>query len=179
MNRIEDEEMLVVRYLKSKSQVAVPDDVYSMDEFNGFEPALDTMAPDYETDSPDGPGYETSVFVYRPSEGINWNDGINLFSRGGNPNVPAFAVQMTVKDVHDAGLYVASQPYDDGTPHASIRGFSDDGEIREDQSDQLAVSGHCVIRPDQEEAQLKRAAQIVAQNCANLKKQKVENERWC
>lgn len=163
MNLIEDESMLVVRYLKSKKQVTIPDDVRSVESFAGFEPVLSVMTPTYEPDSPDGPGYETSVFVYKPEEGVNWGDGVKLYEKNKNPDVPTFAVQLTVKDVKSIGLEVASQPFEDGSPHASIRGFSDDDKLREDQSDSLAVASRCIIRPDQEEKQKERAYQILRQ----------------
>ena len=166
MTEITNKEYLVVRYLKSKRQVSVPSNI---DEINDaeYEPILGVWHPRFEEVSVDGSGYETSVFVYSPTEGIDWDDGVNLFKANNNPSVPSFAVQTTVGAVNEQGLVVASQPLENNAPHASIRGWAEDEDERERQSDAIGVSSKVVIRPGQEEEQMNRAKEIVRQRQAN------------
>lgn len=159
MKLVSRDDLVVVRYLGSRKQVHVPQDVPSA-EAAFYEPNLRVLDPKYENDSPDGPGYETSVFVYNSEDEINWPDGVRLFQKMNNPDVPAMCVTASVKDVKEVGLIIASQPYDDGTPHASIRGWSDDDKKREEQSDQLTVKSHCVLRPSQKSDLEERAREI-------------------
>ena len=161
MTTITQPDILIVRYLNSKRQVAVPSDVPY--EEVGYESNLDVMKPKFEKDSPDGPGYETSVYYYDPKEGIDWEDGIATFKKGGNPEVPAFAHVTNVGAVMREGLYVASQPLCEGSRHASIRGWSADPQLMREQYEDLAVNGECAIRPDMEGKMMNRARSIWTQ----------------
>lgn len=173
MTEIVDEKYLVVRYLKSKKQVIVPTDIEDVDCAE-YEPISGVWNPEFEETSVDGPGYETSVFVYSPEDGIDWNDGLNLFKANNNPAVPSFAVQTTVGVVKEQGLVVASQPLKGNAPHASIRGWSEDEKVRERQSDAIGTQSDVVIRPGQEDVQLQRAKEIVRQR--NQRKKRLEKK---